>query len=502
MKSQKFSIILIFAIFVGIVTGLIIASNFNLPLKGVAADSEKETVKPVVLGSNEPVSEELLGLEKFSKAFAKVAEKVSPSVVTISSQSVVKRRTNPFFQDDFFRQFFNVPEEQEQILRGLGSGVIINPDGYILTNNHVVKDADELTVTIAKKDYDAKVVGTDPESDLAVIKIDKTGLPAIKLGNSDDLEVGEWVLAIGNPFDKIFRSTVTAGIVSAKGRTLPELGGGKIQYQDFIQTDAAINPGNSGGALVNLRGELIGINTAILGRANVGIGFAIPVNLAHSVMQQLISEGHVIRGYLGVMISNVSDEMAQFYKLDEAKGAFVNQVVEDSPAGKAGVKEEDIIIKLNDEKIENRDQLTNKVASYPPDSKVKLTVWRDGKEKVLTVKLAERPSGGIAKSEESTKNENKLGIEVQDLTNELARRLGYEDGEGVIITSVKGNSIAAREGLREGQLITAVNRQPVHNVREFNKIIRRLKPNDIVLFKLKYKDMSFFRAIRIPKDKK
>ena len=309
MKSKKYSFILVFAIFVGIVTGLIIASNFNLPLKGVAADSEKETVEPVVLGSSEPVSEELLGLEKFSKAFAKVAEKASPSVVTISSQSVVKRRTNPFFQDDFFRQFFNVPEEQEQILRGLGSGVIINPDGYILTNNHVVKDADELTVSIDKKDYDAKVVGTDPESDLAVIKIDKTGLPAIKLGNSDDLEVGEWVLAIGNPFDKIFRSTVTAGIVSAKGRTLPQLGGGKIQYQDFIQTDAAINPGNSGGALVNLRGELIGINTAILGQANVGIGFAIPVYLAHSVMQQLISEGHVIRGYLGVMISNVSDEI-------------------------------------------------------------------------------------------------------------------------------------------------------------------------------------------------
>ena len=506
MKSQKFSAVFVFAVFIGIVVGLVIASNFDLTLRSLASDKDisADEARPVVLGSDEPMPEELVSLQELSKGFAKVAQMVSPTVVTINSQAIVKRRMHPFFDDEWLRQFFNfeIPE-QEQILRGLGSGVIVNPDGYILTNNHVIKDADEITVSIDGEEYEAEIVGKDPESDLAVIKIDKKNLPTIKLGNSDELQVGEWVLAIGNPFSEVLQSTVTAGIVSAKGRKLNDLGGGRIRYQDFIQTDAAINPGNSGGALVNLKGELVGINTAIVGQANVGIGFAIPINLARNIMEQLIAEGRVVRGYLGVLIGDVDEDMAKFYGLDEHKGAIVSQVVPDGPADRGGIKEEDIILKINDTEIRDADHLTNTVATIPPGTKVKVTVWRDGKEKVLTVELGERPQEGLASAEEPKKKiENQLGIEVHDLTPELARRYGYEGDEGVLIVNVRRNSIAAREGLRAGLLITAVNRKPVRNVRDFNRIMKELEPGDIVLFRLKFRDSSFFRALRIPKEKK
>ena len=503
MKSKKISAVLVFAVFIGIVAGLIIASNFNLTNKGIAAF--EPDVKPVLLGNDDPIPSELLGLDQMSKGFAKVAERVSPSIVTINSEQVVKQQANPFFQDEFFKRFFNMPDQdEERTMRGLGSGVIINPDGYILTNNHVVKDADEITVSMDGKEYDAKVIGTDPESDLAVIKIEKEGLTAIKLGDSENLKVGEWVLALGNPFSEMLETTVTAGIVSAKGRKLNDLGGGSIHYQDFIQTDAAINPGNSGGALVNLHGELVGINTAILGQANVGIGFAIPINLARSVMEQLIADGHVVRGYLGVQIAPVTEEMAEFYKLDTTDGAHVQQVMADGPADKAGVKVEDVIIELDGKKITSPDHLTNTVASIPPNTKVEVKVWRDGKVKELKVELAERPDGGIAKAETDQveeKVESKIGIEVANLTADLARQYGYDEVEGIIITNVKSNSVAAKEGIRRGHLITAANRKPVRNVKEFNDIVKDMEEGNILLLRLKAGDSSFFRALRIPKDK-
>ncbi|MBN2411990.1 DegQ family serine endoprotease [candidate division KSB1 bacterium] len=499
MKSRKLSLLVIFGVFVGLVVGLVISSNFNWTLKSIAAD--KKEVTPVVLGSTTPVSEELRGLESLSKAFVQVSKEVSPSVVTINSEVVVKSRRNPLMDDEFFRYFFRIPDQEDQIRRGLGSGVIVNSDGYILTNNHVVKDADAVTVTLEGKEYDAEIIGKDPESDLAVIKIEKEGLVAIKLGDSDNLEVGEWVLAIGNPFSSDLSKTVTAGIVSAKGRTSLMRGTG-ITYEDFIQTDAAINPGNSGGPLVNLRGELVGINTAIVGQANIGIGFAIPINLARNVMEQLIKEGRVVRGWLGVMIGNVDENMAEAFGLKDSKGALVSDVVEDSPAEKAGVEAGDIVIKVDDTKIESSDHLTMTIGSKAPGTKVKLTIWRDNKERQLTVTLGERDIDkltGTPKEEKSTKNQ--LGLEVQNLTPELAQQYGYENENAVIVTDVTPGSVADRENIRKGFLILSVNRQSVTSVKEFNKIVDDLQPNEVVLFRLKSGDTSFFKALRVPKEK-
>ena len=499
MKSAKLSLILVFTIFATVIATLIITSNFDMPIKGATANqSEKE--QSITLGSSQPVSRELLGLESLSKAFVQVAKEVNPSVVTINSQSVIKMRRHPFLEDEFFRRFFRFPDEEEQIRRGLGSGVIVNPDGYILTNNHVVSEADEITVTFEKQEYDAEIIGTDPLSDLAVIKIDKKGLPTAKLGNSESLEVGEWVLAIGNPFSDVLQNTVTAGIVSAKGRSKLPISGGDVTYQDFIQTDAAINPGNSGGALVNLRGELVGINTAILGQANIGIGFAIPIDMAKNVMEQLINEGKVVRGYLGLLPQPVDEDMARAFNLDAPKGALVAEVVEDGPSAKAGVKVEDIILKMNGEDIRDDDHLRNLTASFAPNTKVTLLILRDGKEKEIVVKLGERPTetADIRPKEESARS--KLGFEVQNLTDELAERLGLEGESGILVSDVKRGSEAQRKGLSEGDLITSVNRKAVNDVREFNRIIDGLKSGDIVLLRLKREQTSRFIALEVPKD--
>ncbi|MBN1998341.1 DegQ family serine endoprotease [candidate division KSB1 bacterium] len=504
MKKQNYRIMFVLAIFVGVVVGLIIASNFDLAEHGVAASSSGSE-PALALGSSEPASPQLLELENLSKAFVQVAKEVSPAVVTINSQATIRSQNPlfPFFDDETFRRYFRVPEQQEQVRRGLGSGVIVNSDGYILTNNHVVSEADEVTVVFENEEYDAEIVGTDPESDLAVVKIDKKGLPIIKLGDSEKLEVGEWVLAIGNPFSDILQHTVTSGIVSAKGRNLPIGDGRRIQYQDFIQTDAAINPGNSGGALVNLRGELVGINTAILGQANVGIGFAIPVNLARNVMEQLIADGRVVRGYLGVLIESVDDDMAQAFEMEKAGGALVQRVVNDSPAQKAGIEPGDIILEVEGTEITDSNHLTNLIAGYEPGTKVDMTIWREGKKKEISVKLTERPTGGDELSVEPAQKDvtEKLGLEVQDLSSQLARRFGYEAEEGVLITNVRRSSIASREGLRPGDLVLSVARQPVTNVREFYKIVENAKPNQILLFRLKRDDVSFFRTLRVPKDK-
>jgi len=499
MKSRKLSLLVIFGVFIGLVAGLVISSNLNWTLKSIAAD--KKEVNPVVLGSTTPVSEELRGLESLSKAFVQVSKEVSPSVVTINSEVVVKSRRNPLMEDEFFRYFFRVPEQEDQIRRGLGSGVIVNSEGYLLTNNHVVKDADAVTVTLEGKEYEAEIIGKDPESDLAVIKIEKDDLVAIKLGNSASLEVGEWVLAIGNPFSSDLSKTVTAGIVSAKGRTSLMRGSG-ITYEDFIQTDAAINPGNSGGPLVNLRGELIGINTAIVGQANIGIGFAIPIDLARNVMEQLIKEGRVVRGWLGVMIGNVDENMAEAFGLEDSKGALVSDVVDGSPAEGAGVEAGDVVIEVDGTKIESSDHLTLTIGAKAPGSKVKLVVWRDNKERKLTVTLGERDIDKLTSAPSEEKSvKNQLGLEVQNLTAELAQQYGYENEKAVIITDVKSGSVSDRENIRRGFLILSANRQRVTNVKEFNNIIDDLEPNEVVLLRLKRGDTSFFKALRVPKEK-
>jgi serine protease Do len=342
----------------------------------------------------------------------------------------------------------------------------VSTDGYILTNHHVVKDADQISVVIDKEEFEAEVVGKDPATDLAVVKIDKKDLPAIRLGDSDNLEVGEWVLAVGSPFSQLLAHTVTSGIISAKGRQLDNGLSRDLTYQDFIQTDAAINPGNSGGALVNIRGELIGINTAIYseGGGNLGIGFAVPVNLAKSVMDDLISHGKVVRGYLGVMIGTPDAELSQALGLKSNKGAVINEVVDDSPAAKAGLQAGDVIVALEGKEIEDSQHLTNLVASYTPETRINLKVVREGKEIQKSVLLAERPDFSNAKDTPAGSKGSatgQLGFSVTELSSSAAEQLGYQGLQGVVVSSVSQGSVAFEKGLQRGDLITAVNRQEV-----------------------------------------
>lgn len=491
MKNRQVLLIVLFGVFLGVIAGLIIAANWNLPKGSVAAEDRVFSSSR----SDDLSDPSVASLQTMSKGFAAVAKKVKPSVVTIKSTATVRTDV-----PEFWRQFFNVPEEQ--IRQGLGSGVIVDENGYILTNNHVVENADELQVTIGTSAYDAKIIGRDPQSDLAVIKIDAKNLTAIKMGDSDELEVGEWVLAIGNPFSELLDQTVTAGIVSAKGRS--GLTRGEISFEDFIQTDAAINPGNSGGALVNLKGELVGINTMIFSTSggNVGIGFAIPINLAKNVMKQLIEKGRVTRGWLGVYIGNVSEETAEAFGLDKPRGALVNQVTENSPAEEAGLKNGDVILKVNDKEIRDSSMLMNTIAAMAPGTRVTLTIWRDGKEKTVSVKLGERPDTFAEDTQKETKG-NTLGLEVANLTAETQRRLGTNyDEEGVLVVRVVNNSPADRQGIRVGDLIKEVNRRQVTNVREFNSVIKEVKPGEVVLFRIKRGNNSMFVAVRAPREKK
>lgn len=500
MSQKKKATVIVFSVFIGILVGLVIASNFNLTQNGFAINESKTSNS-----TNEMVEPINSDLESTSRAFVEIAKRVTPTVVSITSEKVVKVQdpfSNFFHNDDFFRRFFRMPDggEREYTQRGLGSGVIVSSDGYILTNYHVIKDADEVNVVMDKDEYDAEIVGTDPETDIAVIKIDESNLRPATIGNSDNLEVGEWVLAVGNPFDISLQHTVTSGIISAKGRALNL--SRDLTYQDFIQTDAAINPGNSGGALVNIKGELIGINTAIYaGNAggNVGIGFAIPINLAKRVMDDLISTGKVVRGYLGVMISTPDDELSQALKLRENRGAVVNEVVKDTPADKAGLKKYDVIIEVDGQEVEDSRMLTNLIASYDPKSKVELKIVRDGKIINKTVQLEERPGAGREPTFASQNSVlNKLGLEVTELTDRLAERFGYQNEEGVVITNVLRNSPAGEKGLQEGDLIVEVDRQKVSSVRELEAIVEKLKAGDIVLFQVQRQGANQFVAMKVP----
>jgi len=501
LKSHSISLTVVLAIFVGVLAGLIIASNFDWTKKSRAFDNSKSETE-ITLGSSEPVSQELLDLQRTSNAFVQIAKEVSPAVVTITSESVVKFQ-HPFGQmfPEEFRRFFSVPE-QDMIRQGLGSGVIVNSEGYILTNHHVIKDADEINVVIDEENHPAKVIGSDSKTDIAVIKIDAEDLPVVKFGDSDELQVGEWVLAIGSPIAQILENTVTAGIVSAKGRSRLNIGGGEIAYQDFIQTDAAINPGNSGGALVNLRGELIGINTAIVGQANIGIGFAIPVNLAKWIMDQLLTEGKVIRGWLGVYIQSMDRATAEGFGMDNPTGALVNEVMEDSPAEKAGIQAKDIILQVDGRKIESSDELSRVIAAIKPNTRVDLLIFRNGKEKTITVKLEHRPDEeGEEESEGEDSSATKIGIRVQDITEEMVRRMHLEDNEGVIISEVEQRSVAEKEGLRRGDIILEMNNEPVDSASEFRRKLKAVKEDDSILIYVKRGERKFFVGLKIPEKK-
>lgn len=456
-------------------------------------------------------------LKEMGKAFSSIAGKASPAVVGIEVVKVeevtMRGQANPF-EDDIFEYFFGprsrsrTPQRRQRETAAQGSGFIISEDGYILTNNHVVANAKNNKVTVKFSDgdeVDAKVVGADPESEVAVVKVnvDKK-LPVIRMADSSQLEVGEWVIAIGNPFG--LSHTVTAGIVSAKGRNSIPMGD-ELQFQDFIQTDAAINPGNSGGPLLNLNGEVVGINTAILGPngGNIGIGFAIPVNMAKSVADQLMENGKVVRGYLGVLIEDVTPDKAEGLGIKTHKGALVTEVQDGTPADKAGLKYYDVIVEVDGDPIDSANSLMSKVASMRPETKVELKVLRENRTKKITVTLGQRPDSAelAAKSAQSSGVAERIGFEVTELTEELASQLDYEDMKGVVISNVENGSEADRKGLRAGMLILEVNRDAVSSVKEFNKLLKDKaddKDGNVVLLYVTDGSRKAMIPVKIPDD--
>ncbi len=448
-------------------------------------------------------------LRQIGKTFSTIAEKASPAVVGLKAERVVVRQypfsqERPFddsidpFSDDFFDRFFfrfrspreRSPQRKFKETRPVqGSGFIISSDGYILTNNHMVEKAKKVEIELAdERKFTAEVKGADPESDVALIKIDAKDLPYLELADSDTLEVGEWVLAIGNPFG--LSRTVTAGIVSAKGRS----GVGLTTYEDFIQTDAAINFGNSGGPLINLDGKVVGINTAILGASgNIGIGFAIPINIAKAILPQLKEGKEIERGFLGVDIQELTPELAEYFGLKDTKGVLIPEVHKDSAAEKAGIKPNDIIVEFDGKAVESANELQKWVALSEPDTSVKIVVFRDGKKQTLTAELAKRPPlSELTGKGQAEQTMEELGFSVRDLTDELARRYDYEGQSGVIVSNAEPGSGAARAGIVPGVLIKEVNGEEVSNTREFNEAITKAKKKGSVLLKVRRERYTFF----------
>jgi len=438
--------------------------------------------------------------------FVKIVDKVGPAVIKIEAEKVEKRPASSFFDespfDDFWNRFFGQPREKEQEFRSTaqGTGFFISPDGYILTNNHLVENATKVTIfAIQGEEYTAKVVGTDPKSDLALIKVEGKNFPFVELGDSSQLKVGEWVLAIGNPLG--MEHTVTAGIVSAKGRQLGT-GMNVPDYQDFIQTDAAINRGNSGGPLVNMKGEVVGITSNILSPTggNIGIGFAIPSSLANKVVTQLKEKGRVIRGKLGVTIMPITEDTKKLLNLSSNKGALVNSIEAGGPAEKAGIKRYDVIVEVNGQPVSDPNELRFRIADMEPGTKVGIKVIRDGKEKTLTATVEElEPEAAKPTAEASARD---IGFSVTSLTPSLARRYGYQTQEGLLVTQVKTYSEAERKGIEVGDIILEVNRKRVRNVLDLDAVLKKAQSGEPIMFLVRkeregeYQD--YIVTLRIP----
>lgn len=486
-----FSIVLVAA---GIIIGMILASGLGLT-GNVNADYPaplEETGGENNTNGNNDFNPNA-SIIALSNAFADVAEKVNPAVVTISTETTVNTRNN--YRGTPLEYFFRrMPEDYKQ--RGLGSGVIIDSQGIIVTNNHVIENADDIYVRLIDgRKLKATVKGTDPRTDLAIITIDASDLPYLQLGNSDDVRVGEWVLALGSPLEEDFHHTVTSGIVSAKGRT----GVGLTQYEDFIQTDAAINPGNSGGALVNLKGELIGINTAIASRSggSIGIGFAVPSNLVNKVKSDILNKGRVVRGWLGIEmdLNGISPELAEMYNLETNEGVMISAITENGPAEKAGLEPGDIVIKIDNKKIRNFTELSTRVGSTEPGTELSFTVNREGREVVKKVVLGEFPEDDRLLANQRRNGQGgantlrNLGIEVRDLNDNLRSAYGLRArDEGIIVTSLMQNSVLEQAGIQEGDLIMKINRQYVENTTDFRNALGELSPGAAAVLYIKRDD--------------
>ena len=445
----------------------------------------------------------MVAFDKGLPSFSELVNLVKPSIVNISTTTVIKGQTmqdrfmgpgqtNPFkdfFGEEFFDKFFGNSPRREYKQRSLGSGLIIDREGYILTNNHVIEKAQTIKVKLSdEKEYDATVIGRDQKTDIALIKINaKQPLPAATFGDSDKLAVGDWVVAIGNPFG--LEHTVTAGIVSAKGRVI-----GAGPYDDFIQTDASINPGNSGGPLLNLKGEVVGLNTAIVSGGQ-GIGFAIPINVAKDMLPQLKTKGKVARGWMGVVIQKVTPEIAKNFGLAESEGALVADVMEGSPAEKAGIKRGDVIVSYNGKKVKDNDQLPRLVGATEIGKKIKVGLIREGKQVEVEIVIAELQEEGLRASKKP-EVEKDFGLVVQDITPEIAKHLNLKDKRGVIVTDVLPGSPAQDGDIRSGDIIKEIGRKPIRNLADFREAMKRVNIKEGVVMLIRRDSTTFYTVIR------
>lgn len=466
-----------------------------------------------VAAPSRPVPQSLIAL---NERLVEISEAVKPSIVTVFTEKIYRIRRspfggNPFFNDPFFQQFFRGfgapggrPDQaepfEERRQQGIGSGVIVSADGYILTNNHVIAEADEISVRgLDNSTFEAKVVGKDPKTDIAVIKIEAKGLRPVAQGNSDAVRVGEIVLALGSPMSANLAHTVTQGIVSAKGRSNV----GLADYEDFIQTDASINPGNSGGALVNLEGELIGINTAIVTRSggSQGIGFAVPVNMARAVMESLIKTGEVVRSYLGVQAQDLTKELKAAMELKEIEGVLVAAIQANSPAEKAGLQAGDIILKMENEILETATELRNKIAVTPPGTKVNFSILRDGDSLTIAATLERMPSEEAPKGLDPGKAQEqieKLGFQVAALTPALREQARLsKDVTGVLVTEVDQSSAAFGAGIRQGDVIQSFNRRPIQTLDDFQAVAKMVKRGQTILLRVQKPSGRMFIAFTL-----
>ncbi|MDD5153535.1 MAG: DegQ family serine endoprotease [Thermodesulfobacteriota bacterium] len=478
-NKKKRQLTLIAVALASIVFGLALASRFDL----MGSPAASNTVNPQAL----PAS------------FASLVKAVSPAVVNISAVRTIKGggrvfrhfmgpsdKNDPF--RDFFEKFFgDQSPERDLKQRSLGSGIIIDKDGYIITNNHVIEHADQIKVRLAdEREFSAEIIGRDPKTDLALIKIDSfRDLPSVTLGDSDALSIGDWVITIGNPFG--LNHTVTAGIVSAKGRII-----GAGPYDDFIQTDASINPGNSGGPLLNVKGEVVGINTAIVATGQ-GIGFAIPINIAKEIIVQLKEKRRVVRGWLGVAIQKMTPELARSFGIKEGRGALVGDVFAGSPAEKSNIKRGDVIIEFDGKKIDEMSDLPRLVANTPVGKTVLIKIIRDGQEQGLTAKISEmkEEKPPVAKTEV----ERKIGLSVQEITPEIAEELGLEDETGVIVTGVAPGSPAEDADFNQGDIIKEINRKSIKNLKDYRMAMDKAAKEDAILFLVQREGQTLYLSI-------